>query len=97
VLLHSQTGTAFGATSSEYLAAIFRGHAGTETVSAFALKYAWLKGSFHDGESATIVFGREMTQQVKKARDSIDFRPPVQISIVVVIIWPVLLVVGLGF
>jgi len=46
-VLCRQTGTALGATTGNYLTAVGGCHAGTETVNALTLQYAWLKRSFH--------------------------------------------------
>jgi len=85
--LHSQTSAASGTTCRKYFTAIFRGHTSTETVGAFALQDAWLKGSFHGGESATEYSGA-LTGLVKRARNSIDFRASVQTTINVTVVWP---------
>ena len=46
-VLCRQTGTALGATTGNDLTAVGSRHAGTETVNALTLQYAWLKRSFH--------------------------------------------------
>ena len=46
-VLRRQTGTALGTTARDNLAAVGSCHAGTETVNALTLQYAWLKRSFH--------------------------------------------------
>lgn len=46
-VLRRQTGTALGTTAGDNLAAVGSCHAGTETVNALTLQYAWLKRSFH--------------------------------------------------
>lgn len=46
--LRGQTGTAFGTTTRNNFATVRSSHAGTKTVNALTLQYAWLKRSFHD-------------------------------------------------
>ena len=47
-VLCRQTLTTFGATASQYLAAAFGSHTGTETVIALTLQITGLESSFHD-------------------------------------------------
>lgn len=46
-VLRRQTGTALRTAAGDNLAAVGSCHAGTETVNALTLQYAWLKRSFH--------------------------------------------------
>jgi|TARA_B100002019_G_C21194437_1_gene560604 hypothetical protein len=52
-ILGRQGFTAARATTRQYQTAVFGGHAGTETVAAFAHQIAWLESSFHLTHSFT--------------------------------------------